>query len=146
MPQLLEQHPAIFEAAEFSIEDDALAELEAALGIDLPKDYIELLRLSDGGRLVGPTRTIHLASSEELIGWAQQGVIHQLEALPIAQDEAGTILVIDTEAEWGGPDGAVYRLTMGRRFVHGHPVQDAFKVADSLTELLGHLAEGKDAW
>lgn len=146
MIALLTQHPGILEAATYGCEDDDIAEVEGALGFELPIDLASLLRFSDGGVLHGPTRAIHLASSEELVEWARDGVAQRLEALPFARDDTGIVLVTDTSGDWGGPDGAVFRLEVGRRHIHGHPVQDAIKIADSLSDLLEHLAAGRDAW
>ncbi len=131
---------------EFHCDDEDIAELEVALGTDIPEELEALLRFSDGGTFRGPTRSIHLASSEEIAGWAAAGVMAELEALPFAQDDAGTILVYDTNGSWAGEEGAIFRVDMGRRQIHGYPVQDAHRVASSLAELLSHLAAGKDAW
>jgi len=116
------------------------------LGRPLPEELADLLRISDGASLRGPHTTLHLASSEQLASWARQGALDELESLPFAQDDEGAVLVIDTEGDWGGPEGAVYRLTDSRPRIARIAIIDAVRLADSLGELLTHMAAGRDAW
>ncbi len=142
---LLEAHPNVVEFAEYGADEEDLAALEEALGHDVPEQLAELLRLSDGGALHGPTRTVSLASAEELMTWALRGVMHELEAMPFARDDHGTVLVVDTGGDWGD-EGSIYRLETGRRSIRGYPVGDAVRIAGSLTELIAHVAAGREAW
>lgn len=143
---LLEEHPEIFEAAEDGCEEEELDELEQALGRPVPVELVELLRSSNGGTLHGPQQTVHLASTEDLMAWHEEGAMEELGTFPFAHDGGKTVLVLDSDGEWGGPQGGVYRVHVGLRAIRGFPVQDAFRVADSLSELIGHVVAGKEAW
>ncbi len=142
----MDAHPNLIDIVEYGCDDEDIAELEVALGHAVPEDLEEFLRVTDGGMLRGPTRAIHMASAQEMAQWALSGVTTELEAVPFAQDESGTILVCDTEGDWGGDKGAIYKVAIGKRHIRGYPVQDAVRIAGGFRELLDHLATGKDAW
>jgi len=143
---LLQANPELLETSDYHCDDDDLEELEGTLGFELPSDLATLLRLSDGGTLRGPTRSLHLASAEELADWARRGLMQAFDALPFAVDESGVMLVTDVENQWGGGKGVIYRVRTGRRAIHGQPLQDAIRVAKTLSELFEYLANGQDAW
>jgi hypothetical protein len=142
----LRGHPDIFDLVDYSCDDEDIDSIEEMLGRPLPEQLVELLKISDGASLRGPHTILHLASSELLASWAEQGALEELESVPIGQDEEGAVLVIDPDGEWGGPAGAVYRLTDNRPRVSRMVVIDAVRLADSLSDLLGHMADGRDAW
>lgn len=141
----VDRHPEMFDGAAYSCGDAEVAELVGALGQDLPTELEELLRISDGGLLHGPHNTVHLANAEQLVEWATDGLVEELETVPFAHDDANKLLVIDPDGKWG-QEGAIYRVQWGRRTVSGYPVQDVVRLADSMSDFFAHLAEGRDAW
>ena len=142
---LLETHPEVVEVAAFPADEEALAALEEALGYALPADLRDFYGVSDGATLHSPTQVAHLASVEELAAWVAEGLVDALEAVPIANDTGGGLLVCDARGDWGGSPGAIYRLRAGRTAGYW-PVHDAVRVAGSLRELLDHLVAGREPW
>lgn len=143
---LLTAHPTILEPADFGCDDEDIAELEHALGAPLPSELEELLRMSDGGVLHGHGHSIELVDAGQLAAWAEQGLMAELEAIPFARDESGTLLLCDQDGSWGGGPGSIFRLVYGKRWVRGHPLGDGQRVAGSLAELFEHIAAGRTAW
>ncbi|MFT7621512.1 MAG: hypothetical protein ACI9WU_000675 [Myxococcota bacterium] len=142
---LVDAHPTILEHAEYGCDDDDIAELEVALGHALPGELEELLRMSDGGTLNAAPHSMQLVSSSDMAAWAEQGLMQELEAVPFARDDSGTLLLCDSEGAWGGEKGGIFRVVF-KRWVRGKPLGDAHKVANSLAELFEHVAAGRRAW
>lgn len=143
--KLLQEHPGIFDTAEHSCDEEDIAEVEELLGQDLPEDLRELYRVSDGGVIRSASRQLQLIPMNQLALLVER-VVEEMETVPIAHDDEGMLLVMDASGDWGGAPGAIYRLQAARRQIRGHALQDAVRVADSVTELLGYVAEGRDAW
>mgnify|MGYP002637605246 CR=1 FL=1 len=143
--KLLEEHPGIFDTAEHSCAEEDIAEVEEVLGQELPEDLLELYRVSDGGVIHSASRQLQLIPLDQLASLLER-VFEDMETVPIAHDDEGMLLVLDAAGEWGGAPGAIYRLQPSRRQIRGHAMQDAVRVADSVTELLTYVAQGRDAW
>ena len=141
----LEAHPEVFDAADYACDEEELAELESAIGRELPADLVALLRVSDGGQLHGAHSALNLAPAAQILEWVRDGLTEALETIPFADDGGDTLVVLDSEGKWG-TEGAVYRMEWNRRTVGGYPVQDVVRLADSLPDLIRHVAEGRDAW
>ena len=143
--EALFDNPDIFEEADLSCADEEITELEDTIGRPLPGFVSSLLKVSDGGLLQGPHNVIHLASKDQLLSWSHEGAIDSLGAFPFAHDGFNTVFVLDTEGEWGGAEGAVYRLELGRQ-AKRHNHMSAIRVAENIGSLLKHLVAGKDPW
>ncbi len=139
------QYPSVFELSEFACDEEEIAAVTSAFGNELPAALEELLRLSDGGLLHGPHDTLRVASVEQMLRWAEEGLHDELGTLPFAHIESNRLFVMDSAGRWGAK-GALYGVQWGRRTVTGYPVQDVVRLADSLRELFEYAAAGHDAW
>ena len=77
--------------------------------------------------------------------WVEQGVVEQFGSMPFATDDTGALLVVDTTGDYGGGEGAVYRLERRLRGAQSAQVHSATRLGDSIGEFLGYLAAGRDA-
>lgn len=145
LEDLFHQHPHILDPSDFACDEDDLAILEDALGCELPEDLRALLMYSDGGQLRSPLKMMQLAPIEQLVIWAEQGVQEQFGSIPFATDDTGGLLVVDTTDEYGGGEGAVYRLERRLRGARRAQVHSATRLAESVGQFLEHLAAGRDA-
>lgn len=145
LEELIAQHPHILDASDFSCDEEDLAILEEALGSELPEDLKTLLMFSDGGFLRSPLKMVQLAPIEQLVMWVEQGVVEQFGSMPFATDDTGALLVVDTTGDYGGGEGAVYRLERRLRGAQSAQVHSATRLGDSIGEFLGYLAAGRDA-
>lgn len=144
--ELVSTHPEILDVSDFACDDDDIERVEDALGYPLPEEFRSLMRLTDGGTLHAPHSFAHLVTADQLAEWAAAGVHQELDSIPFAHDAAGTVLVVDGRGEWGGPAGAIYRMSHTRRANTRSAVRNAVRLADSLTDFLRHLAAGRDAF
>ena len=141
---LLESQNELFEAGDPGCNDTDIAELESAIGQELPGEIVELLQLSDGGVLHAGHEALYLATCAQIRVWHADGVVDELELFPFAHNGSDTLLLVDEGGAWGGKGGSVYRLQMGRRVLHGYPIQDATFLAGSIYQFLEHLIAGED--
>ena len=145
LEELFHQNPHLLDPSDFCCDEDDLALAEEALGCALPPGLRALLMFSDGGQLRSPLKVVQLAPVEQLVLWAEQGVIEQFGSVPFATDDTGGLLVVDTADEYGGGTGVVYRLERRERGAGRAQVHSATRLASSVGEFLQHLAEGRDA-
>ena len=142
----LSQCTDVYEEVETSCNDDEIAEIEDMLGRTLPDSVAAILRISDGARLHLSHQIIHLASRNQLEAWHAEGAIEDLGAFPFAHDGDQHLLVLDTEGEWGGAAGAMYRLQLSQRPLLGCSLHGAVRLSGSMDGLLKNLIKGRDLW
>ncbi|HIA04525.1 MAG TPA: SMI1/KNR4 family protein [Myxococcales bacterium] len=141
---LLESQHELFEAGEPGCNDTDIAELESAIGQELPADIVEILQLSDGCVLHVGHEVLYLATCAQIRTWHADGVVDELEVFPFAHNGSDTLLLFDEGGAWGGENGSVYRLQIGRRVLLGYPIQDAIYLAGSIYQFLEYLIAGED--
>jgi len=136
----------VFEESEPGCDDDEIAEVEEHIGRSLPEPVAAVLRVSDGARLHLRHQVIHLASRTQLEAWHEEGAIDDLGAFPFAHDGDDHLLVLDTDGEWGGARGSVYRLQLSQRFIHGRLIHGALPLSQSMRGLFTMVMKGGDLW
>jgi len=148
-PDILGQLTAkadIYEEAETGCDDEEIAEVEEHIGRPLPEPVAACLRVSDGARLHLRHQVIHLASRTQLEAWHAEGAIDDLGAFPFAHDGDDHLLVLDTDGEWGGERGSVYRLQLSQRFIHGRLIHGALPLSQNMSGLFNMVMKGRDLW
>jgi hypothetical protein len=143
---LIESHSELFEPGEEGCSDNEIHEIEHEIGQDLPRDIVELLKVSDGGVLHGAHEVLHLASCAQLRVWHLDGVMEDLDVFPFGHNGSDTLVLVDDNGTWGATSGSVYRLEIGRRSIGGYPIQDASLVASSVYNFFDQLMSGKDVF